>query len=157
MNVRAGSATDGRANSPRLSPAIPDSDLSSLFSCEGRWPPLKEPNPSSPFRRQSKQLVALGVGPRLVLQIHYLTGFVLGIHQQSVTKELPLLWAALMYSPTKFSVFHYEEGSSRGARLSNCRLDSNSIRQDHLGHDTGTTCGSTKVQSAPRISSLCWA
>jgi len=43
----------------------------------------------------------------------------LGIHPQDVTKQLPLLWASLMHSPTKFSVFHYEEGSSRGAKFFN--------------------------------------
>jgi len=37
-----------------------------------------------------------------------------GIPPPGVTKQLPILWASLMHSPTKFSVFHYEEGSSRG-------------------------------------------
>ena len=31
--------------------------------------------------------------------------------------QLPPLSASVMHSPTKFSVFHYEEGSSRGANL----------------------------------------
>jgi len=40
-----------------------------------------------------------------------------GILPPGVTKQLPLLWASLMHSPTKFSVFHYEEVSSRGAEI----------------------------------------